>query len=30
MIPMTLSTIARVVGASLHDVPDPEALVTAP
>ncbi|MCW2882586.1 MAG: UDP-N-acetylmuramoyl-tripeptide--D-alanyl-D-alanine ligase [Sphaerisporangium sp.] len=30
MIPMTLNEIARVVGASLHDVRDPEALVTAP
>ena len=30
MIPMTLNAIARVVGANLHDVRDPEALVTAP
>ncbi|MEV4167956.1 UDP-N-acetylmuramoyl-tripeptide--D-alanyl-D-alanine ligase [Nonomuraea sp. NPDC049709] len=30
MIPMTLNTIAQVVGASLHDVRDPQALVTAP
>jgi UDP-N-acetylmuramoyl-tripeptide--D-alanyl-D-alanine ligase len=30
MIPMTLNEIAGVVGASLHDVRDPEALVTAP
>nr|WP_246081193.1 UDP-N-acetylmuramoyl-tripeptide--D-alanyl-D-alanine ligase [Nonomuraea mesophila] len=27
---MTLDEIARVVGASLHDVPDPQATVTAP
>ncbi|MGP4096122.1 UDP-N-acetylmuramoyl-tripeptide--D-alanyl-D-alanine ligase [Nonomuraea sp. KM90] len=27
---MTLNTIAQVVGASLHDVRDPQALVTAP
>ncbi|MEV0619445.1 UDP-N-acetylmuramoyl-tripeptide--D-alanyl-D-alanine ligase [Nonomuraea sp. NPDC050404] len=30
MIPMTLDEIARVVGASPHDVRDPRALVTAP
>lgn len=30
MIPMTLDEIARVVGASLHDVRDPRARVTAP
>lgn len=30
MIPMTLNEIAQVVGASLHDVRDPRALVTAP
>ncbi|MFI6510486.1 UDP-N-acetylmuramoyl-tripeptide--D-alanyl-D-alanine ligase [Streptosporangium sp. NPDC050855] len=30
MIPMTLERIARVVGARLHDVPDPRAQVTAP
>lgn len=30
MIPMTLQEIAHVVGASLHDVRDPGALVTAP
>ncbi len=30
MIPMTLSEIALVVGASPHDVRDPRALVTAP
>ncbi|MFI6909933.1 UDP-N-acetylmuramoyl-tripeptide--D-alanyl-D-alanine ligase [Nonomuraea sp. NPDC050394] len=30
MIPMTLDTIARVVGARLCDVPGPRALVTAP
>ncbi|MGI5284905.1 UDP-N-acetylmuramoyl-tripeptide--D-alanyl-D-alanine ligase [Nonomuraea polychroma] len=30
MIPMTLNEIAQVVGASLHDVRDPQALVTAP
>ncbi|GAA3421500.1 UDP-N-acetylmuramoyl-tripeptide--D-alanyl-D-alanine ligase [Streptosporangium vulgare] len=30
MIPMTLNEIARVVGASLHDVRDPQAPVTAP
>ncbi|TDD19365.1 UDP-N-acetylmuramoyl-tripeptide--D-alanyl-D-alanine ligase [Nonomuraea diastatica] len=30
MIPMTLNKIARVVGASLHEVRDPEAPVTAP
>ncbi|RVX46402.1 UDP-N-acetylmuramoyl-tripeptide--D-alanyl-D-alanine ligase [Nonomuraea polychroma] len=30
MIPMTLEEIARVVGASLHDVRDARALVTAP
>ncbi|KAB8182634.1 UDP-N-acetylmuramoyl-tripeptide--D-alanyl-D-alanine ligase [Nonomuraea phyllanthi] len=30
MIPMTLNTIAQVVGARLYDVRDPEALVTAP
>ncbi|MGP3936993.1 UDP-N-acetylmuramoyl-tripeptide--D-alanyl-D-alanine ligase [Nonomuraea sp. KM88] len=30
MIPMTLNEIARVVGASLHDVRDPQATVTAP
>ncbi|MFD9941063.1 UDP-N-acetylmuramoyl-tripeptide--D-alanyl-D-alanine ligase [Nonomuraea sp. NPDC059023] len=30
MIPMTLDTIARVVGARLCDVPDPRATVTAP
>jgi UDP-N-acetylmuramoyl-tripeptide--D-alanyl-D-alanine ligase len=30
MIPMTLRDIARLLDAELHDVPDPEALVTAP
>ncbi|MFI9848521.1 Mur ligase family protein, partial [Nonomuraea sp. NPDC051941] len=30
MIPMTLNEIAQVIGASLHDVHDPQALVTAP
>jgi UDP-N-acetylmuramoyl-tripeptide--D-alanyl-D-alanine ligase len=30
MIPMTLNKIAQVVGASLYDVRDPQALVTAP
>ncbi|MFF3442436.1 UDP-N-acetylmuramoyl-tripeptide--D-alanyl-D-alanine ligase [Streptosporangium sp. NPDC002721] len=30
MIPMTLEEIARVVGASLHDVPDARTPVTAP
>ncbi|MEU4539938.1 UDP-N-acetylmuramoyl-tripeptide--D-alanyl-D-alanine ligase [Streptosporangium sp. NPDC023825] len=30
MIPMTLNEIARVVGASLHDVRDPQEPVTAP
>ncbi|GAA3687173.1 hypothetical protein GCM10022224_060310 [Nonomuraea antimicrobica] len=30
MIPMTLDRIARVVGARLCDVRDPQALVTAP
>ncbi|MEO3858212.1 UDP-N-acetylmuramoyl-tripeptide--D-alanyl-D-alanine ligase [Acrocarpospora sp. B8E8] len=30
MIPMTLNKIAQVVGARLHDVRDPQALVTAP
>ncbi|MEU8042426.1 UDP-N-acetylmuramoyl-tripeptide--D-alanyl-D-alanine ligase [Streptosporangium sp. NPDC049078] len=30
MIPITLNEIARVVGASLHDVRDPQAPVTAP
>ncbi|SDJ01041.1 UDP-N-acetylmuramoyl-tripeptide--D-alanyl-D-alanine ligase [Nonomuraea jiangxiensis] len=30
MIPMTLHEIAQVVGATLDDVPDPRALVTAP
>lgn len=30
MIPMTLNEIAQVVGASLSDVRDPQALVTAP
>ncbi|RCG26853.1 UDP-N-acetylmuramoyl-tripeptide--D-alanyl-D-alanine ligase [Sphaerisporangium album] len=30
MIPMTLNKIAHVVGASLYDVRDPQALVTAP
>ncbi|MGW3349982.1 UDP-N-acetylmuramoyl-tripeptide--D-alanyl-D-alanine ligase [Nonomuraea rubra] len=30
MIPMTLAEIAQVLGAGLHDVPDPDALVTAP
>ncbi|WP_327584673.1 UDP-N-acetylmuramoyl-tripeptide--D-alanyl-D-alanine ligase [Nonomuraea sp. NBC_00507] len=30
MIPLTLNEIAQVVGASLHDVRDPQALVTAP
>ncbi|TMR98943.1 UDP-N-acetylmuramoyl-tripeptide--D-alanyl-D-alanine ligase [Nonomuraea basaltis] len=30
MIPMTLSEIARLLGAGLHDVGDPDALVTAP
>ncbi|MEV0620542.1 UDP-N-acetylmuramoyl-tripeptide--D-alanyl-D-alanine ligase [Nonomuraea sp. NPDC050404] len=30
MIPMTLAEIARILDAGLHDVTDPEALVTAP
>ncbi|UBU13040.1 UDP-N-acetylmuramoyl-tripeptide--D-alanyl-D-alanine ligase [Nonomuraea gerenzanensis] len=30
MIAMTLAEIARVLDAGLHDVPDPEAVVTAP
>ncbi|MFB4270786.1 UDP-N-acetylmuramoyl-tripeptide--D-alanyl-D-alanine ligase [Nonomuraea sp. GTA35] len=30
MIPMTLAEIAQVLGAGLHDVPDPRAMVTAP
>jgi UDP-N-acetylmuramoyl-tripeptide--D-alanyl-D-alanine ligase len=30
MIPMTLAGIARVLDASLHDVPDPDAVVTGP